>query len=141
MRTKFPLILAFLCVAGGRASAQVNLLPQGSFESPRLQQTHRGKRCSFLAVASGPQWDLYDGALVTRAWYQRQVPIPANWQGRALSLRFDRVCTEAIVYVNGTRCGKSPGPGARSAVSSTGSLLLCNGLRSRPSPPFVPCPD
>jgi hypothetical protein len=36
MKAKFPLILAFLCVAGGRASAQVNLLPQGSFESPRV---------------------------------------------------------------------------------------------------------
>ena len=34
MNTKFPLILAFLCVVGGRASAQVNLLPQGNFENP-----------------------------------------------------------------------------------------------------------
>jgi hypothetical protein len=30
------LILAFLCVVGGRASAEVNLLPQGNFESPRI---------------------------------------------------------------------------------------------------------
>ena len=34
MNIKFPLILAFLCVVGGRASAQVNLLPQGNFENP-----------------------------------------------------------------------------------------------------------
>jgi hypothetical protein len=34
MNTKYPLILALLCVVGGRASAQVNLLPQGSFEKP-----------------------------------------------------------------------------------------------------------
>ena len=56
-------------------------------------------------VGGGPQWDLYDGALVARAWYQRQVPIPAEWQGRAISLRFDRVCTDAMVYVNGKQCG------------------------------------
>ena len=38
--------------------------------------------------------------------------VPAEWQGRAISLRFDRVCTDAMVYVNGRECGKSPGPGA-----------------------------
>ncbi len=39
------------------------------------------------------------------AWYERQVPIPANWQGRAVSLRFDRVSTDAIIFVNGKECG------------------------------------
>ena len=34
MNARFPLILALLCVVGGRASAQVNLLPQGNFENP-----------------------------------------------------------------------------------------------------------
>ncbi len=34
MSTKFLLILTLACVTGGRASAQVNLLPQGSFEDP-----------------------------------------------------------------------------------------------------------
>src|SRR6185437_9633764 len=31
---KFPLMLLLLSLAGGIASAQVNLLPQGSFENP-----------------------------------------------------------------------------------------------------------
>ncbi len=73
-------------------------------------QMRSGKPSSFLALAAGPQWDLYDGALVTRAWYQRQAPIPAEWQGRSISLRFDRVCTDAIVYVNGTQCGQIAWP-------------------------------
>ena len=34
MNVKLPLILALVCVAGGRVSAQVNLLPQGNFENP-----------------------------------------------------------------------------------------------------------
>jgi beta-galactosidase len=47
---------------------------------------------------------------VSRGWYYRQVRIPAEWQGRAISLRFDRVCTDAIVYVNGTECGRIAWP-------------------------------
>jgi beta-galactosidase len=73
-------------------------------------QNRPGRASSLLALGSGPQWDLYDGASVSRAWYQRQVPVPANWQGRAISLHFDRVCTDAIVYVNGKRCGQIAWP-------------------------------
>ncbi|HLX61180.1 MAG TPA: glycoside hydrolase family 2 TIM barrel-domain containing protein [Planctomycetota bacterium] len=77
---------------------------------PGTWQNASGKHSDFLAVGGGPQWDLYDGALVTRAWYERQVAIPAEWQGRAISLRFDRVSTDAMVYVNGTQCGKIAWP-------------------------------
>jgi beta-galactosidase len=76
----------------------------GSWQSPS------GRRSDFLAFGGGPQWQLFDGALVTRAWYERQAPIPAEWQGRAISLRFDRVCTDAMVYVNGAQCGKIAWP-------------------------------
>jgi len=36
MKLTFPLILGALCAAEGVASAQVNLLPQGSFENPSV---------------------------------------------------------------------------------------------------------
>jgi beta-galactosidase len=77
---------------------------------PGSWQSSRGRPADFVARGGGPQWDLYDGARVARAWYKRQVPIPAEWQGRAISLRFDRVCTDAIVYVNGTECGRIAWP-------------------------------
>ncbi len=68
-------------------------------------------RSPLMARGSGPQWEHYDdGSHVASAWYERQVPIPAEWQGRTVSLRFDRVCTDAIVYVNGQECGKVPWP-------------------------------
>lgn len=73
---------------------------------PGSWQNSRGRSADFVALGGGPQWDLYDGAGVSRAWYERQVPIPAEWQGRAISLRFERVCTDAMVYVNGQECGK-----------------------------------
>lgn len=69
-------------------------------------QRRSGRSSAFVALAGGPKWDLYDGTSVARAWYQRKVPIPAGWQGRAINLRFDRVSTDAIVYVNGKRCGE-----------------------------------
>ena len=74
------------------------------------QQRTRGRNTDFVAHGGGPQWDLFDGSRVARAWYQRQVLIPAEWQGRVISLRFDQVCTDAIIYVNGTQCGKVPWP-------------------------------
>jgi len=61
-----------------------------------------------------PAVDLYDGAAGRASrWYQRQVLIPAAWQGRAISLRFDRVCTDAMVWVNGKECGRIAWPWAR----------------------------
>jgi beta-galactosidase len=77
---------------------------------PGTWQNTRRKSADLVALGSGPLWDAYDGAQVARAWYQRQVLIPAEWQGRAISLRFERVCTDAIVYVNGRECGKVPWP-------------------------------
>jgi len=77
---------------------------------PGNWQSRPGRRSDFVATGGGPQWDLYDGSLVERAWYERRVRIPAEWQGRVISLRFDRVCTDAIIYVNGTECGGVPWP-------------------------------
>jgi beta-galactosidase len=68
-------------------------------------------RSPLIVAGSGPQWDNYgDGSRVASAWYERQAPIPAEWRGRAIGLRFDRVCTEGIVYVNGQECGQVPWP-------------------------------
>jgi len=77
----------------------------GYLKVPGDWQIHADKRSDFLALGGGPQWDVYDGSSVTSAWYQRQAMIPAQWQGRTISLRFDRICTDAIVYVNGMQCG------------------------------------
>lgn len=77
---------------------------------PGSWQTSRGRASDFVALGGGPQWEAYDGAQVVRAWCERRVRIPADWGSRPMSLRFDRVCTDAIVYVNGKECGRVPWP-------------------------------
>jgi beta-galactosidase len=93
---------------------------EGSPEAPKVGwayikvpgswQGSRSKSADFVALGAGPQWEPYDGTRVARAWYERHVPIPLLWKGRAISLRFDHVCTDAIVYVNDKECGKVPWP-------------------------------
>ena len=38
-------------------------------------------------------------------WFRRQVQIPAEWNGRRIAARFDRVATDARVYCNGSEAG------------------------------------
>ena len=61
-------------------------------------------------LGTGPQLTDFDGSKVGLAWYERDVPIPAGRQGRSLSLHFDRISTDAIVYVNGNECGRVSWP-------------------------------
>lgn len=82
----------------------------GHITVPGDWQVHPGTPSAIVAPGGGPQWDPYDGSSVARAWYQRQAPIPAEWQGRTIRLRFERVCTDAIVYVNGAECGRIAWP-------------------------------
>jgi beta-galactosidase len=82
----------------------------GYIKVPGSWQRSRGRSADLLAAGSGPEWDQFDGSQVVRAWFQRQMLIPAEWHDRAISLRFDRVCTDAIVYVNGKECGRIAWP-------------------------------
>ena len=87
-------------------AAQPPKVGWGYIKVPGSWQSSRGRSADFVARGGGPQWDLCDGSRVARAWYERQVSIPSEWRSRSISLRFERVCTDAIVYVNGTECGR-----------------------------------
>jgi len=97
-------------VPAAEGTAEPPKLGWAYIKVPGSWQSSRSRSGDFVARGSGQQWDLYDGARVSCAWYERQVPIPAEWQGRPISLRFDRVCTDAVVYVNGKECGRVPWP-------------------------------
>ncbi|MDQ3813958.1 MAG: beta-galactosidase [Armatimonadota bacterium] len=64
-----------------------------------------------VAAGEGPLWQAgrggpLDWKQVRRGWYQQQVKIPADWQGRDIILNVGRVATDATVFVNGREAGK-----------------------------------
>ena len=85
---------------------------------PGSWQSSPGGSSALVARGSGSQWDGYDGARLSQTWYERQVAIPAEWQGRPISLRFDRVCTDALVYANGKECGRITWPWGSVEITS-----------------------
>lgn len=66
----------------------------------------------------GPAWRHWgNGSGTSAAWYQRRISVPARWAGRAVILSLQRVSTDAIVYVNGTKCGDIRWPSGEVDIS------------------------
>ncbi|GBC94547.1 Beta-galactosidase BoGH2A [bacterium HR16] len=59
---------------------------------------------------TGAQWNAFSDK-TARGWYERTVSVPSSWQGRQIVLELQRVCTDAVVFVNGRRCGEVRWPG------------------------------
>jgi beta-galactosidase len=59
-----------------------------------------------LARGSGPAWDAFgEGRVSPTAWYERKINIPASWKGCAVILDFDRVSTDAVIFINDKEAG------------------------------------
>ncbi len=56
-------------------------------------------------------WTVFKPKETNKAWYRREVEIPADWQGRAAVLKLRRVSTDAMVTVNGQKAGEVKWPG------------------------------
>lgn len=54
---------------------------------------------------TGKIWENFNGSQLTKAWYQRHIKIPFNGKKETFLLNFQRVSTEAEIYVNGIKCG------------------------------------
>ena len=52
-----------------------------------------------------PFWLISDYHYVGRSWYQKQVIIPENWQGKSIELYLERPHWETTVWVNGQYVG------------------------------------
>ncbi|HEY9603175.1 MAG TPA: sugar-binding domain-containing protein, partial [Allocoleopsis sp.] len=59
-----------------------------------------------ISRGTGKAWENFNGQKLAKAWYQRTVTIPEEWQGRSLFLDIGRVSTDAVVYVTGVKCGE-----------------------------------
>lgn len=62
-------------------------------------------------VSRGISWGTRNLSEISRAWYERPITIPESWQGRAILLDFERVSTDAVVYLDGIECGRAFWPG------------------------------
>jgi beta-galactosidase len=56
------------------------------------------------------EWKVWNESL-RRAWYERDLTVPAAWAGRDILLGFDRIATDAEVWLDGTRLGSVAWPG------------------------------
>lgn len=69
-----------------------------------------GRLPGLISQGQGAAWAGYKNETLARAWYSRPLRIPAAWQGRAVLLDFERVSTDAVIYVNGQNCGRVRSP-------------------------------
>ena len=51
------------------------------------------------------------GENTSAAWYERTIEIPADWKNREIELNFERVSTDAIVFLDDKEVGKLEWPG------------------------------
>lgn len=70
------------------------------------QQENNNSIPGITKRGSGKIWENFNGAKLSKAWYQRTIRIPENWQNKAISLSFKRVSTDAEIYANGIKCGE-----------------------------------
>jgi beta-galactosidase len=70
------------------------------------QRENDKSRPGLIARGKGKAWQNFNGEKLAKAWYQRSIKIPQEWQGRSLFLDIGRVSTDAVVYVNGIKCAE-----------------------------------
>ncbi len=79
-----------------------------------------------------PSWKDERLANVTAAWYEREIDVPAQWDGRRITLSTEFLNSLAAVYVDGQKAGEIAFPGGeldltaacRPGVKQTLSLLV-----------------
>jgi beta-galactosidase len=59
-----------------------------------------------LFRGTGDSWKGFNGETLAQAWYQKQVKIPPEWEGRRILLSLERVSTDANLYINNQACGE-----------------------------------
>jgi beta-galactosidase len=85
-------------------SDQANTAPEkgwGYMAVPGNWRRHQ----EVIARGIGPQWTQLDLRRLAGAWYERRFKVPADWNGRHISIDFDRISTDATFWVNDKPAG------------------------------------
>jgi len=80
-------------------------------------------------AAEGAPWSQQDLRDLNSAWYETQVTVPADWQGRRVALDLRGVQCDAIVWIGDWRLAEVKGPDGR--VQITGSVAAGESARVR----------
>jgi hypothetical protein len=110
-------------------TGQANRPPQAGWGSMAVPGNWRRYQ-EMIAKGSGPQWTDFDGKKLAGAWYERRFKVPADWTGRHISIDFQRISTDATVWVNDKPAGKVNWPEGEVDISD----LVKPGRRSRSAP-------
>jgi beta-galactosidase len=91
------------------ADSQSQQLPKTGWGSILVpgdwQQEKDNSIPGLMKRGNGKIWKNFNGSQLTKAWYQRTIKIPRNWQNQALFIDFQRISTDAEIYINGIKCG------------------------------------
>ena len=79
-------------------------------------------RPGIVKKGTGPAWADFNSDELPTAWYERKFIVPKEWDGRGIMLDFQRISTDAIVFVNGKRCGTLTWPGNQGSVDITSAV-------------------
>ena len=69
-------------------------------------------------VWAHPKWKGTRMSEVSEAWYQREIEVPAGWEGRRIALAVEYLNSFATVYVEGKKAGELRFPGGQIDLSS-----------------------
>ncbi|MGD0743575.1 MAG: beta-galactosidase [Verrucomicrobiota bacterium] len=78
----------------------------GYIRVPGGWQDSTNRMPGMIAAGTGGPWQDFRSNQVSRMWYQRPINVPADWAGRAVLLEFQRLSTDARVFVNDRECGE-----------------------------------
>lgn len=59
-----------------------------------------------LQRGNGAGWDGFKPRETNKGWYERTVHVPATWAGKGIDVRFDRVSTDATVWIDDHEVGQ-----------------------------------
>lgn len=88
-----------------RGGGQANIAPEKGWGFMAVPGNWRRPQ-EMLAKGTGPQWTGFDGRKLAGAWYERRFRVPADWAGRRIALDFQRVSTDATVWIGDKLAGK-----------------------------------
>jgi hypothetical protein len=72
----------------------------------------------FQTVHAHPRWKDTRLSGVTAAWYQREITIPEDWEGRRIAVNAEYLNSYAVVYVDGRRAGEMRFPAGEVEIGS-----------------------